>query len=248
MADVQTENGFTTLADELMDALMRVKLSGREHALLLAVMRKTYGWNKKSDTIASSQFEEMTGIPANKAREIVQALADKGLLLLSERKSDQHPWTISINKDYSTWNVPVRKGRPSRGAKTRPLQGAHNKDIDRSSKKGEQLALVGGESSRPLPTRLDDAFVDKMLAIRPRGQTYTREEFRAWFERIEPLMIADGKKSTRRAAPRWWKNVTRKEVANSVKEVALIKVAALEPASEARDEDSFEDFAEAFGL
>lgn len=43
----QLEDGFTRVANELLDAVMASGLSETEMCIVLAVWRKTYGFNKK---------------------------------------------------------------------------------------------------------------------------------------------------------------------------------------------------------
>jgi len=58
----QKENGYTPIANEIMDALCSHRISGEERQLLDCIIRKTYGWNKKVDEISLSQFMKMTGM------------------------------------------------------------------------------------------------------------------------------------------------------------------------------------------
>ena len=62
MASPQIENGYTRIANEIMEALAKVRIPGEARQVLDAVFRKTYGWNKREDKISLSQFEKMTGL------------------------------------------------------------------------------------------------------------------------------------------------------------------------------------------
>ena len=62
MASPQLENGYTKIANEILDALIKWRLSPYESSILLVVLRKTYGFNKKEDWISLSQFVKATGI------------------------------------------------------------------------------------------------------------------------------------------------------------------------------------------
>ncbi len=56
----QLEDGFTPIANGIMDALARTRFSGYERSVLDFLFRKTYGWSKKSDLISLGQFVEGT--------------------------------------------------------------------------------------------------------------------------------------------------------------------------------------------
>ncbi len=60
MANPQIENGHTKIANEILEALMLAKLNGVEFAVVLCVLRKTYGFNKKGDQISLTQFGKFT--------------------------------------------------------------------------------------------------------------------------------------------------------------------------------------------
>ena len=76
MANPQCENGHVDIANEIVEALARYRLSGEEWQVLLVVLRKTYGFHKKEDEIPLSQFEKMTGMyRANVVRAIKKLVA-----------------------------------------------------------------------------------------------------------------------------------------------------------------------------
>ncbi|WP_084288457.1 replication protein [Desulfovermiculus halophilus] len=58
MASPQCENGYTRLANELLEALARTRLAGQEYQAVLAIVRKTYGFGKKSDKISYGQLSK----------------------------------------------------------------------------------------------------------------------------------------------------------------------------------------------
>lgn len=58
----QLEDGFTPVANTIMDPICRTRLSGTDWDFLHFLWRKTYGWSKPSDAISLSQFCEATGM------------------------------------------------------------------------------------------------------------------------------------------------------------------------------------------
>jgi len=62
MANPQKEHGYTAIANEIYDQLMRIRIPNECERVLKAVIRKTYGYQKKKDKIPLSQFEQMTGL------------------------------------------------------------------------------------------------------------------------------------------------------------------------------------------
>ena len=60
MANPQKENGYTAIANEIMEALCRHRIPGEDRQVLDVIFRKTYGFNKIEDYISLSQFVDMT--------------------------------------------------------------------------------------------------------------------------------------------------------------------------------------------
>ena len=103
MANPQTEEGFTKIANEIMDALCRTRISGMERQVLDAIFRKTYGWNKCEDMIALSQFVEMTGISKPNIIHSIKKLLSKNIITVV--KNDNKSQTYKFIKDYHQWRA-----------------------------------------------------------------------------------------------------------------------------------------------
>jgi phage replication O-like protein O len=106
MADVQKENGFIPIARELLEALIRAPIPGRHLKVMLAIADKTYGWQKRTDRIASSQLAEITGIDARHVRNILAELERWGMIYRSPRRGSAIR-SMGIVKDFDLWLVPV---------------------------------------------------------------------------------------------------------------------------------------------
>lgn len=96
------DDGFTRIANELLEAVMRAGLSQHQLLVFMAVMRKTYGFNKKSDWVSNEQLSELTGILPHKCSAAKSALVKRGILTQTGR-------VIGINKTVSEWSsLPVK--------------------------------------------------------------------------------------------------------------------------------------------
>ncbi|MFM0487983.1 replication protein [Paraburkholderia graminis] len=101
-ASPQLENGYTRLANELLDALINAGLTARQWAVVMAVIRKTYGFNKKADEIGLSQLSLMTGIDkAHLSRTVRELEAAKVI----HREAGVHGHSLSINKRHKDWGL-----------------------------------------------------------------------------------------------------------------------------------------------
>ena len=96
MASPQCEDGFTQIANELLDALIRTNFSGYQRRVLDAIIRKTYGFHKKEDYVSHSQIVNMTGIKMPHVSRALKELRQRQIVTNRGNK-------IGINKDYSQW-------------------------------------------------------------------------------------------------------------------------------------------------
>ena len=96
MADVQTENGFTKIANELLDHLISLHLPPNQWKVVLFIIRRTYGYGKKVDYIANSQICEATGLHKS---HVSRALCLLEMMNLITRKGKY----VGIQKDWERW-------------------------------------------------------------------------------------------------------------------------------------------------
>lgn len=98
----QLEDGYVRIANELYDAITAFKFTYRQLKIMMVAMRKTYGWNKKSDVISLSQFSESTGLARSHVCDALNELVNMEVLLKQEHRNGQ---LIEINKKYMNWKV-----------------------------------------------------------------------------------------------------------------------------------------------
>jgi len=65
----------------------------------LAILRKTYGFNKKSDFISRKQLKELTGIERAHISRTKKKLLERNMIICNSG-------SIGIQKDYERWGVP----------------------------------------------------------------------------------------------------------------------------------------------
>ncbi len=103
MASPQLINGYTSIANEIIEHLGNTSILGSEFQVVLCVLRKTYGYHKKEDRISLTQFEKWTGLSR---ATVVKAL--KNLVIRNILVKTAIP-TYKFNKDYETWVVNTAK-------------------------------------------------------------------------------------------------------------------------------------------
>lgn len=106
MANPQTENGYTKIANELLEALCKVRIPGEARQVLDVIFRKTYGFNKKEDAIALSQLCLMTGLKKPNVCRAINVLTGMNIVI----KNDNGVTTkYRIIKNFETWKPLSKK-------------------------------------------------------------------------------------------------------------------------------------------
>lgn len=113
----QKENGHVDLANEIVEAMCRTYLTNYESRVLWAIFRKTYGWQKKEDWIALSQFQELTGLTSPHICRALKLLERRNIIAKRGNK-------IEFNKFSSQWkelpNGATNHSIAKRGKKSLP--------------------------------------------------------------------------------------------------------------------------------
>lgn len=104
MDSPQLENGYTKIANEIMEALIATNISGQSLRLTLLIIRKTYGYNKKDDKISLTQMVRATGICKIRCSQVVRQLEKMNILTVSENINGIGK-RYSFNKYYNTWRT-----------------------------------------------------------------------------------------------------------------------------------------------
>ena len=108
MASPQVEDGYIVIAYELWEALTKYRIPGEQMQCLFFILRKTYGWKKKVDAIALSQFMEGTGIKKPHILRALNGLLSKKVIAVA-KKGNGEPHIYGINKDFSQWKMLPKK-------------------------------------------------------------------------------------------------------------------------------------------
>ena len=113
MANPQADNGYTRIANEIMDNLAKIRIAGEARQMLDVIIRKTYGFNKKDDKISTSQFMLLTGLSRIAIPKARRKLIELNLITVSQKGYSQG-LTYSMQKDYEKWKPYPKKDTVSK--------------------------------------------------------------------------------------------------------------------------------------
>lgn len=164
MASPQKENGYTSIANELLEQIYRRRFSASQLKILLLVIRFTYGFNRKTAALSNTFIAAGTGIHEITVSKEVGTLLRDNVLELYKKPSFHNSRVIGINKDYEGWRNHLELAsaltlsencvRVSETVKTGLANTLTNKDnyTKKTIKKEKESALPGEASQK----RYDD--------------------------------------------------------------------------------------------
>ncbi len=118
MANPQRENGHTAIANEVMEQLYSRDFGARELKVILFVLRKTWGWQKKEDCLSNGQISKATKIHRAHVIKIISELVAKRVLLVAKKVLGKMIVnSIRFNKDYDTWTSPKTATSSQKGTR-----------------------------------------------------------------------------------------------------------------------------------
>ncbi|EGN4871687.1 replication protein [Salmonella enterica] len=98
------DDGYARLSNMLLEAYSGADLTKRHFKVLLAILRKTYGWNKPMDRITDSQLSEITKLPVKRCNEAKLELVRMNII-------KQQGGMFGPNKNISEWRIPQNDGK-----------------------------------------------------------------------------------------------------------------------------------------
>ncbi len=149
MANPQKENGYTPIANEILEKISGTSLLGSEFQMILFVIRKTYGYQKKTDIISLTQFEKGTGLSRPTVVKTIKNLMTRKILVKVYLPGKRI--SFSFNKDYENWVVNTSKLVKGKWLASKDVLTESSKDVLTYKRKkesdtkesAEQAPLIG---------------------------------------------------------------------------------------------------------
>ncbi|MCX5592511.1 replication protein [Alcaligenes endophyticus] len=146
----QLENGFLRIANELFDAVLGFGFTSKQIHVLLAVIRKTYGYGKSADDVSASQLGELCGMGRSHVTSTLNQLAEMKVI---NKQPGIYGSIVSVNKNYHAW--------------------VKAEDLVNASTKSEQVSRNGSstESGQGVPKRVFDSTESEQVDSTESGHT-----------------------------------------------------------------------------
>ncbi len=94
---------FTIIPNEFIEAVYKQSFGANQHKVLLFVLRKTWGWQKRSEFIRVTDIANELKIPKSRVSEALSSLKKRRIVTVERNK------TYAIQTDVSLWRDLYRK-------------------------------------------------------------------------------------------------------------------------------------------
>ncbi|MCX5782731.1 MAG: replication protein [Elusimicrobia bacterium] len=151
------KKGFTKFPNQVLEALYNRNLNGSEYQIVLAIIRKTLGWNKPQDAISRSQFEEMCSKDGCSLERAIKKLLSKGIIIRNGKRNGVIKWSVESNTE--NWQTTLKKEATTKkrivlpAKKTRKFQLIRSKM--RNTKRIKDKYKIEKETNSSNPSVLD---------------------------------------------------------------------------------------------
>ncbi|WP_241253981.1 replication protein [Proteus vulgaris] len=155
-----TDDGYTRIANELLESLSCCNLTVRQLRVMLTIIRKTYGFGKKVDRISDSQLADVSGLSRQNVNKAKKELISMNYLILEGNK-------IGVNKEVSAWKNQSRDCVSN--LKTKKVSNLETNDVSdlethkRNTLKKKEITNISSENSNESSDRPSE----KVLAVKP---------------------------------------------------------------------------------
>lgn len=146
------DDGYARLSNTLIEAYAGADLTKRQFKVLLAILRKTYGWNKPMDRISDSQISEIAKLPVKRCNEAKLELVRMGLI-------HQQGGMFGPNKNISEWRTPQNEGISLKTGDKKSLKLRESYPSKQGDTKDTIQKTIN--TNTPLPPEGEDAQVSK---------------------------------------------------------------------------------------
>jgi len=130
MASPQKENGYTPIANEILEVLPKISLNGTQYRILFVVWRYTYGFNRKEHELSENFISKAIDCDRRQVRRELNNLINYKIISVKKEATFKNPRLIEFNKNYNEWVIerPQRVKKytegelvPTRGGELVPL-------------------------------------------------------------------------------------------------------------------------------
>lgn len=174
MAEPQIENGYTKIANEILEALAKQPLNGTQRRILDVVFRYTYGFSRKEHELSLSYISKASNMNKQQVKRELDDLILKSIIHVVSEASFKSSRVIEFNKNYDTWIVDSKLIRVQ-SANQSTLQSANQSTPTVSGLEYQEIKSLNKNIKKDICT----SDFEKFYSLYPRAEERQRT-FKNW--------------------------------------------------------------------
>jgi phage replication O-like protein O len=100
----QLENGYTRIANEILEQLCKCNLNGTQRRILDVVFRQTYGYGRKAHSLSLTFISQATNLNKNQVQRELNKLISDEVLTVTKEATFNKPRELQFNKNIKEWS------------------------------------------------------------------------------------------------------------------------------------------------
>jgi phage replication O-like protein O len=164
MASPQTKNGYTKVANEILEHIMKTDLNGTQFRIVTAIWRFTYGFNRKEHELSLTFLSEALNTRKSHVDKELTALIDRKIVSVVGVGS-RRGRLLRFNKNYDEWqDRPTDVGHQPSSTNSRTSSSCNSSTIPsyNCSTKKEKIKENNKKNTRQPKTYDEDSSFYKM--------------------------------------------------------------------------------------
>lgn len=105
MADVQLENGYTRIANEILEQIHKAKLNGTQRNIIDIVWRYTYGFQRKEHDLSVSFIANAIQGNYRVIQRELNRLIEMNIIIVKAEATFKTSRVIAFNKNVNSWAI-----------------------------------------------------------------------------------------------------------------------------------------------
>ncbi|NMA65089.1 MAG: replication protein [Clostridiaceae bacterium] len=105
MKGPQLEDGFTRIANEILERISKITLNGTQFRILMVVWRYTYGFNRKEHDLSQNFIAEASGLSERQVRRELKRLIEMKIIHVVKEATFTTARVLAFNKYFDKWQV-----------------------------------------------------------------------------------------------------------------------------------------------
>lgn len=105
MADPQLENGYTAIANEILDNLYKRPLNGTEQKVVMCIFRYTFGFHRKSHKLSAAFIAKWGNCDVRAVKRALKKLQENRIVICINPEKKGITSELMFNKNCDQWNT-----------------------------------------------------------------------------------------------------------------------------------------------